>query len=108
MADPGTGNERVTIAVLGQKLDSVSDKIDDLCQHYEVDSRQMAVNTQRITWLELRPPMTCPKHDEMVKEIQKIQIDVAKMGVTSGASGGLTVSVIAGVVFGVGKLAGWW
>jgi hypothetical protein len=107
MGDPA-GNERVTVAILGEKLDNVSDKIDDLCQHYEVDSRQISINTHRITSLELRPPMTCPRHDDLVKEIQKIQIDVAKMGVTSGASGGIIVSVVAGVVFGVGKAAGWW
>jgi hypothetical protein len=107
MGEPAS-NERVTVAVLGEKLDNVSDKIDDLCTHYEVDSRQNSINTHRITSLELRQPTICPRHDDLVKEIQKIQIHVAKMGVTSGASGGVVVSVIAGIVFGVGKAAGWW
>jgi hypothetical protein len=101
------GNGR-TLAVLCSEMHNVSVMIDKMCREWQVDHDQIRTNTVHLTMLESRAPMVCPKHDQLVAEIQKIQVEIARTGMTSGASGGVMVSVIAGVVFGVGKAAGWW
>jgi hypothetical protein len=106
MGDPA-GNERVTVAILGEKLDNVSDKIDDLCQHYEVDSRQISINTHRITALELRQ-LPCVLHNDVVKKIDDLRLDVARISVQSGVAGGMGAGGIGVVVFVVGKLLKIW
>jgi len=106
MGEPAS-NERVTIAVLGEKLDNVSDKIDDLCTHYEVDSRQNSINTHRITSLELRQ-LPCVLHNDVVKKIDDLRLDVARISVQSGVAGGMGAGGVGVVVFVVGKLLKIW
>jgi hypothetical protein len=106
MGEPAS-NERVTVAILGEKLDNVSDKIDDLCQAYQVDSRQMVVNTSRITSLELRQ-MPCVLHNDVVKKIDDLRLDVARISWQSGVGGGMGAGGLGVVVYVVGKLLKIW
>jgi hypothetical protein len=106
MGEPAS-NERVTVAILGEKLDNVSEKIDDLCQHYEVDSRQISINTHRITSLELRQ-LPCVLHNDVVKKIDDLRLDVARISVQSGVAVGMGAGGIGVVVFVVGKLLKIW
>jgi hypothetical protein len=101
------GNGRA-LAVLGSKMDSVGELIERMCREWAVDHDKIAVHTVQIGNLETRPPVVCPKHDELAREVRQLQLDFARASVTSGASGGIIVSVVAGVVIGVGKAAGWW
>jgi hypothetical protein len=106
MGEPAS-NERVTVAILGEKLDNVSDKIDDLCQAYQVDSRQMVVNTSRIASLELRQ-MPCVLHSDVVKKIDDLRLDVARVSVQSGVAGGMGAGGVGVAVYVVGKLLKIW
>ena len=106
MGDPA-GNERVTVAILGEKLDNVSEKIDDLCAHYRVDSQQIAIHTHRITSLELRQ-LPCVLHNDVVKKIDDLRLDVARISVQSGVAGGMGAGGVGVVVFVVGKLLKIW
>jgi hypothetical protein len=108
LQDPD-GNGRV-IAVLGEKLDNVSEKIDDLCKHYEVDSRQISINTHRIAMLEslsARPTIHCLAHDKMTDDVVNLRLDMARMAVQGGLTGGGVVTVGAGILLAVGKALGW-
>ena len=111
MGDADMANGRITLAVLGNKVDTPSDKIADLCKEYDVDHDRLTANTGRITTLETiaaRPPGLCPAHDGVIRDVVQLRLDVAKLGVTSGMAGGGVVSVLVGIIFGVGKAAGWW
>ena len=86
-----TGDVRVTNEVLSVKLDSVSDKIDDLCARYGVTHDQVIVNTSRIGSLEQtggRPLGQCPLHPAMEEKLTLARIDIARIAVISGISGG--------------------
>ena len=107
MGDPGSSNERVTVAILGEKLDNVSDKIDDLCTHYRVDSQQMAVNTSRIASLESRQ-LPCVLHGDMVRALDAVRMDVARISVQSGVAGGMGAGGVGVVVYVLGKLLKIW
>jgi hypothetical protein len=106
MGDPA-GNERVTVAILGEKLDNVSDKIDDLCTHYRVESQQMAVNTQRIASLESRQ-LPCVMHNDVVKTITDLRLDMARISIQSGMAGGAGAGGVGVAVFVIGKLLKIW
>jgi hypothetical protein len=109
MVQEPDGNGRV-IAVLGEKLDNVSEKIDELCRHYEVDSRQIAINTQRLSTLEVlatRPTIHCLAHDKLADDVVNLRLDMARMAVQGGLAGGGVVTVGAGILLAVGKALGW-
>ena len=102
-------NDKV-VAVLGEKLDNVSDKIDDLCRQYHVDHDRLTVNTARITSLESlasRPSPICLAHDGVIRDVIQLRVDVAKLGVTSGMAGGGVVSAVGLGLFGLFKLLKW-
>jgi hypothetical protein len=109
MSDPA-GNERVTMAVLSSQLLDVSKQIDNLCKQYDVDHDKITVNAGRVGTLEalaLRPPGLCPAHDNVLRDIVDLRLDVAKLGVTSGMAGGGVVSAVGLGLFGLFKLLGW-
>ena len=106
MGDPAS-NERVTMAVLSSQLIDVSKQIDNLCKQYDVDSRQNAINTHRITSLELRQ-LPCILHNDVVKKIDDLRLDVARISVQSGVAGGMGAGGVGVVVFVVGKLLKIW
>jgi len=109
MVQEPDGNGRV-IAVLGEKLDNVSEKIDDLCKHYEVDSRQVSINTHRLNTLEglsTRPTIHCMAHDKLMDDVVNLRLDMARMAVQGGLTGGGVVTVGAGILLAVGKALGW-
>ena len=109
MVPEDVGNGKV-IAVLGEKLDNVSDKIDDLCKHYEVDSRQISINTHRLTMLEglsTRPTIHCLAHDKIVDDVVNLRLDMARMAFKSGATSGSIVAVGSGIIVAVAKALGW-
>lgn len=107
MGDPGTGNERVTIAVLGEKLDNVSEQISDISTHYQADSRQIALNTHRISSLELRQ-LPCVMHADVVKTITDLRLDVARISIQSGMAGGMGAGTVGVVAYVIGKLLKIW
>jgi len=104
-------NARVALAVLGAKLDTLSEQIETLCAEYHVDHDQIVVNTSHIANLETaitRPPMQCSRHDTLVDQVASLRLDMARISVTGGFTGSSLVAAVAGVVYGVGKAAGWW
>jgi hypothetical protein len=103
------GNGRV-IAVLGEKLDNMAEKIDDLCKHYEVDSRQISINTHRIAMLEglsTRPTIHCMAHDKLTNDVVNLRLDMARMAVHGGLTGGGVVTAGAAILLALGKALGW-
>jgi hypothetical protein len=109
MVQDPDGNGRV-IAVLGEKLDNMSKLIDDLCKHYEVDSRQISINTHRLVMLEnlsARPTVHCLAHDKLTEDVVNLRLDMARMAVQGGLTGGGVVSVAAGILLALGKAMGW-
>jgi hypothetical protein len=109
MGDPA-GNERVTMAVLSSQLLDVSKQIDNLCKQYGVDHDKITVNTGRISTLEIiasRPPPLCLAHDNVIRDVVNLRLDVAKLGVTSGMAGGGVVSAVGLGLFGLFKLLKW-
>jgi hypothetical protein len=102
---------RVTNAVLANKLDTVIGQIEALCVTQSRDHDQVTINTGRLTMMEnafSKPTILCPQHSTVTQDIVMLRIEMAKMAVGSGVAGGGTVALVAGVVFGVGKAAGWW
>lgn len=96
------------MAIIATNLDNLTKSMDKLAREWSQDHDQIKVNTVRLGYLENKPIMVCPKHDALADQIDELRLAMAKAGFLSGASGGVTVSVIAGVVFGIGKAAGWW
>jgi len=104
-------NGGITLAVLGTKLDTLSEQIEPLCAEYHVDHDQIVVNTSHIASLETaitRPPMQCPRHDTLADQVTSLRLDMARISVTGGFTGGSLVAAVAGIVYGIGKAADWW
>jgi hypothetical protein len=107
--DPA-GNERVTMAVLSTKLDHVTQQIDTLCREYGVDHERLTVNHQRVNELEriaLRPAAHCEAHRDLCNDVMTLRLDMARMAVQGGLTGGGVVTVGAGILLALGKALGW-
>lgn len=104
-------NGRITLAVLGIKVDNLGDIIEKLCQEYNVDHERVTINTQRLATLEVlaaRTPQLCPMHNTTVADITDLKVKIAQMGAVSGMAGGGAVGVVGMVLFAIGRLMKWW
>jgi hypothetical protein len=104
-------NGRVTMAVLGEKVDTLGEKIEEMCRQYNVDHERVTINTQRINTLEAiatRPVSTCPVHQATIGDITDLKIKIAQMGAVSGMAGGGAVGVMGMILFAIGRLMKWW
>jgi hypothetical protein len=109
MPDNLDGDGKI-IAVLGEKIDTLSEQLRELIKCVSTDHTQVVVNTQRLNTLETlatRPTIHCLAHDKLVDDVVNLRLDMARMAVQGGLTGGSMVTVVAGVALAVCKAFGW-
>ena len=100
-------------------------RIEDHLTALTSQTREWQVNMTRemseLKTLVAQHPFLCPyrekistiethskRIDTLELSVHDLQIMVAQSGAVGGLAGGGVVTVVAGVVFGVGRAAGWW
>lgn len=106
MSDLFVFTQKETTAIRGL-LDNVWAK----CPYRENIARAVN-NVARLERLEQRMEAEAVRTEQRDKELDQrihaIELSIAKSGALGGMAGGGIVSVIAGIIYGIGKAAGWW